>query len=131
MRPVEPRFLKSGFLFVLAAFADDVGDVVVALFLLLDERRLFGLLDLDVVVAFGGFAVGLLARGLGVGVLERNQLDVGGLRLGGLGSSACRGGRSSRSGCGRRGRGLRRGRAPPARRSRTPCRISGRRSGPC
>src|SRR5436853_82384 len=49
---MAPR--KSGFLFVFAAFADDVGDVVVALFLLFDEGGFFGLLDLEVVVAFDG-----------------------------------------------------------------------------
>src|SRR5712672_4595161 len=64
---------KSGFLFVFAAFADDVGDVVVALFLLFDEGGFLGLLDLEVVLALDGFAF-LLAGGFGVGVLKRDEL---------------------------------------------------------
>src|SRR5258708_32785589 len=91
---VEDRVPKSGFFFVLAAFTDDVGDVVVTLFGLLDERRLFGLLDLDIVLAFRG-GLALLARGLSIGVFERHQLDVGVFRrlgLGFLGRCAGRGG---------------------------------------
>ena len=64
----DERIPKSGFLFVLRTVADDVGDIVVALFLLLNERSFLGLLDLDVVVAlcaFGG--LGLRALRLGVG----------------------------------------------------------------
>src|SRR5207248_7294465 len=76
---VDDRVPKSGFFLVLAAFTDDVGDVVIALFGLLDERRLFGLLDLDIVLAFRG-GLALLARGLGVGVFERHELNVGVLR---------------------------------------------------
>src|SRR5262249_20638989 len=75
------RKIRSGFLFVFAAFADDAGYVVVAFFLLFDERRLFGLLDLDIVVTLGRSGAILLAGRLGVGVLQRNQFDVGGLRL--------------------------------------------------
>ena len=72
---------------------------------LFDEGRLFGLLDLDIVVAFDGLAFGLLALGLGVGVLERDELDVGGLRRLGLGFLGLRGGRGGRcSGSGRGGR---------------------------
>src|SRR4029078_6703844 len=88
--------LRSGLLLVLAALADNVGDVLVALLGLLDEGRLLGLLeegrllgllDLDVVVglALGGLGRGLLALGLSVGVLQRNQFDVGVLRRFGLG----------------------------------------------
>ena len=67
------------FLFVFAAFADDVGDVVVALFLLFNEGGFLGLLDLEIVVALDSFAF-LLAGGFGVGVLKRDELDVGRLR---------------------------------------------------
>ena len=74
---MAPR--KSGFLFVFAAFADDVGDVVVALFLLFNEGGFLGLLDLEIVVALDSFAF-LLAGGFGVGVLKRDELDVGRLR---------------------------------------------------
>src|SRR5881394_2365142 len=86
---------KSGFLFVFAAFADDVGDVVVALFLLFDEGGFLGLLDLEVVLALGGFAF-LLAGGFGVGVLQRDELDVGRLRQLDFGLLGFRGGGSSR-----------------------------------
>src|SRR3954469_4976216 len=86
---------KSGFLFVFAAFADDVGDVVVAFFLLFDEGGFLGLLDLEIVVALDGFAV-LLAGGFSVGVLKRDKLDVGGLRQFGFGLLRLRGGGSGR-----------------------------------
>ena len=79
---IDPDYIigtASRLLLVLAAFADDVGDVVVALFLLLDERRLFGLLDLDIVVS-GGRGFALLALGLGVGVLQRDEFGVRRLR---------------------------------------------------
>src|SRR3954462_13468508 len=91
----DERFLKSGFLFVFAAFADDVGDIVVALFLLFDEGGLFGFLDLEIVVAFDGLAL-LLAGGFCVGVLKRDKLDVSGLRQFGFGLLGLRGGGSSR-----------------------------------
>src|SRR5437763_13127411 len=93
---MAPR--KSGFLFVFAAFADDVGDVVVALFLLFDEGGFFGLLDLEVVVAFDGIALRFLAGGLGVGVLKRDEFDVGRLRQFDFGLLCFRGGGSSRCG---------------------------------
>jgi hypothetical protein len=54
---VNDRIPKSGFFLVLAAFTDDVGDVVITLFGLFDERSLFGLLDFDIVVARGGIAL--------------------------------------------------------------------------
>src|ERR1043165_7919653 len=88
---------KSGFLFVFAAFADDVGDVVVALFLLFDEGGFFGLLDLEIVLGLDGFAF-LLAGGFGVGILKRDELDVGRLRqfdFGFLGFRCGGGGRCS------------------------------------
>src|SRR5882757_8349101 len=102
---MAPR--KSGFLFVFAAFADDVGDVVVALFLLFDEGGFFGLFDFEVVFALGGFAVRFLAGGFGVGVLKRDELDVGRLRQLGFGllgfcggGSRCGGNAGSSRGCG-------------------------------
>src|SRR5436190_23383298 len=86
---------ESGFLFVFAAFADDVSDVVVTLFLFFDEGGFLGLLDLEVVLALGGFAF-LLAGGFGVGVLKRDELDVGRLRQLDFGLLGFRGGGSSR-----------------------------------
>src|SRR5262245_6991893 len=102
---------SSRLLFVLDV-ADDVGHVLVAFLLLLDEGGIVHaliVLDLDLVVAaFGRLAIaGLLALALGIRLLERDELGVGGLRchrrffLGGgcggagryrLGSSACAGG---------------------------------------
>src|SRR5262245_65063193 len=67
-------------LVVLATFTDNIGDVVVALLLLLDEGRLLGLLDLEIVLALRGNGLALLALGLGIGLFERNQLGVLGLR---------------------------------------------------
>src|SRR6478736_2178319 len=93
---MAPR--KSGFLFVFAAFADDVSDVVVALFLFFDEGGFLGLLDLEVVVAFDGIALRFLAGGLGVGVLKRDELDVGRLRQFGFGFLGFRGCGCSRCG---------------------------------
>ena len=99
---MAPR--KSGFLFVFAAFADDVGDVVVALFLLFNEGGFLGLLDLEIVVALDSFAF-LLAGGFGVGVLKRDELDVGRLRQFDFGLLGLRGGGGSRRGSTSRGRG--------------------------
>ena len=82
MRTLPP--VVTPLFFVLAAFTDDVGDIIVPLFLFFDEGGLFGFLDLDI-VAVRGIAGDLLAFGLGVGVLKRNELDVRGLRRRGLG----------------------------------------------
>src|SRR5215216_1085844 len=93
---VDDRTPKSGFFLVLAPLTDNVGDVVITLFGLLDERSLFGLLDFDILVARG--CVALLALSFSIGVFERHQLNVGvfrHLRLGFLGRRACSGG----SGC--------------------------------
>src|SRR5829696_6593474 len=83
-------------LFVLAALADDVGDVLVTLFGFFDEgvERLVAL-DLDVFALRGlALSCGLgAATGLRVSVFERNQLRIRGLGclgLGLLGRRACR-----------------------------------------
>ena len=62
----------SSLLFVFTPFADDAGDIVVAFFFF-DERRLFSLFDLDIVIGRG---IHFPAGGLGVRVLQRNQLRV-------------------------------------------------------
>src|ERR1700710_540043 len=62
----------SALLFGLRAVADDVGDVIVAVFRLFDERSPFGLLHFQFVVD-----ISLLASArLGVGILERHQFVV-------------------------------------------------------
>src|SRR5689334_21282500 len=78
-------------LFVVLTLADDIGDVVVGLFLLLDEGCIVhALIDLDVVLgSFGPFGA-LLALRLGVSILERDELSVLGLRHHGLFLTRCR-----------------------------------------
>src|SRR6202166_470035 len=67
-------------LLVAADVADDVGDVLVALFLVGDEGRIVivvvfdGLVDLDVVFGLGNDGLDLAGVLLGVGFLERHQL---------------------------------------------------------
>src|SRR5712691_7815844 len=74
---------RSGLLLVLDV-ADDVGDVLVAFLLLLDEGSVVHalVLELDLFLgALGCLALGrLLALGLRVSLLERNELGLGGLR---------------------------------------------------
>ena len=74
-------------LFVTADVADDVGDVLVAFFLVGDEGRIVivivfdGLVDLDVVFRFGNDGLDLAGVLLGIGLLERDQFfGLGGLR---------------------------------------------------
>src|ERR1700688_4713341 len=67
-------------LLVAADVADDVGDVLVALFLIGDEGGIVivivfdGLVDLDVVFRLGNDGLDLAGAFLGVGFLERHQL---------------------------------------------------------
>src|SRR5580700_6304893 len=67
-------------LLVAADVADDVGDVLVAFFLVGDEGRIIiivvfdGLVDLDVVFRFGNHGLDLAGVLLRVGFLERHQL---------------------------------------------------------
>src|SRR3954447_24826391 len=90
-------------LFVASDVADDVGDVLIAFFLVGNEGGIVvviafdGLVDLDVVFRFGNHGLDLAGVLLGVGLLERDQLfGLGGLRLIGSG-----GGRSGgRRACG-------------------------------
>src|SRR5215813_11084241 len=72
-------------LFVILTLADDIGDVVVGLFLLLDEGGIVqALIDLDVVLGPFGRLSALLALRLGVSILERHELSLLGLRHNGL-----------------------------------------------
>src|SRR3954464_2559652 len=79
---VRPGTGQVSSLFLVGHVADDVGDVLVTLLLLLDEGRIVkGLIDLDVVAALGYFALGaLLALRLGIGFLERDEFGVRRLR---------------------------------------------------
>src|SRR6202040_1253203 len=67
-------------LLVAADVADDIGDVLVAFFLVGDEGGIIivvvfdGLVDLDVVFRFGNDGLDLAGILLGVGLLERHQL---------------------------------------------------------
>src|ERR1700731_2765383 len=67
-------------LLVAGNVADDVGDVLVAFFLVGDEGRIIivvvfdGLVDLDIVFRFGNDSLDLAGVLLGVGFLERHQL---------------------------------------------------------
>src|SRR5918999_1797773 len=104
-------------LFVTSDVADDVGNVLIALFLVGNEGRIVvvivldGLVDLDIVFRFGNHGLDLAGVLLGIGLLERDQFFcLGGLRhIGGSGSR--RGGCSARgiatSGSRRRDRGNR------------------------
>src|SRR6478609_4006829 len=90
-------------LFVASDVADDVGDVLIAFFLVGNEGGIVvviafdGLVDLDIVFRFGNHGLDLAGILLGVGLLERDQLfGLGGFRQIGSG-----GGRSgSRGACG-------------------------------
>src|SRR5260370_37336714 len=80
-------------LFVAADVANDIGDVLVAFFLVGDEGGIIvvivfdGLVDLDIVFRFGNDRLDLAGVLLGVGLLERDQLfGLGGLRHIGGGS---------------------------------------------
>src|SRR6185437_5536817 len=67
-------------LFVAADVADNVGNVLLALFFVGDEGRIIivivfnGLVDLDIVFGFGNDGLDLAGVLLGVGFLERHQL---------------------------------------------------------
>src|SRR4051812_35768921 len=86
-------------LFVAADVADDVGDVLVAFFLVGDEGRIIvvivfdGLVDFDVVFRFGNHGLDLAGVLLGVRLFQRDQF----LGLGGFRRIGGRGRRSSRS----------------------------------
>src|SRR5947199_9226682 len=87
-------------LFVASDITDDVGDVLIALFLVGNEGGIIvviafdGLVDLDVVFRFGNHGLDLAGILFGVGLLERDQL----FGLGGLGLMGSSGGRSSGGG---------------------------------
>src|SRR5882757_9567288 len=67
-------------LFVAADVADNIGDVLVAFFLIGDEGRIIviiafdGLVDLDIVFGFGNDGLDLAGLLLGIGFLKRHQL---------------------------------------------------------
>src|SRR6186713_1558464 len=67
-------------LFVASDVADDVGDVLIAIFFVGNEGGIVvviafdGLVDLDVVFRFGNHGLDLAGILLGVGLFERNQL---------------------------------------------------------
>src|SRR5262245_27450845 len=96
----RPKVLT--FLFVVRGVSDQIGDIVIAFFVLFDERSLFGLLHLDIVIALVAFSGGLLAAAglLGIGVLQGHELDVGclGLVFLRLGARSSSGGSGCRSG---------------------------------
>src|SRR5690242_2603730 len=90
-------------LFVASDITDDVGDVLVTLFLVGNEGGIViviafnGLVDLDVVFRFGNHGLDLAGIFFGIGLLERDQLfGLGGLRQ--IGSGGSRSG--SGSACG-------------------------------
>src|SRR5580704_17933008 len=85
-------------LLVAGNVTNDVGDVLVAFFLVGDEGRIIvvvvfdGLVDLDVVFRFRNDGLDLAGVFLGIGFLERHQfLGLGGLRrsFGGSGGRGC------------------------------------------
>src|SRR4029079_13998820 len=86
-------------LFVAADIANDVGDILVAFFLVGDEGRIIvvivfdGLVDFDVVFRFGNVGLDLARVFLGIGLFQRDQF----LGLGGFRRIGGRGRRSSRS----------------------------------
>src|SRR5262245_34274534 len=77
---------RSSVLLVLAVAPDDVGDVVALVFVRLQEGVVLGAVvgDLDILLLGLGVAVGrgllLGAAALRIRLLERNELDVRGLR---------------------------------------------------
>src|SRR5882757_9583598 len=97
-------------LLVAADVANDVGDVLVAFFLVGDEGRIVvivvfdGLVDFDIVFRFGNDGLDLAGVLLGIGFLERHQLfGLGGLgRFCGGGSGRCCRGARGRVGTGPR-----------------------------
>src|SRR6478736_8839000 len=88
-------------LFVAADIANDVGDILVAFFLVGDEGRIIvvivfdGLVDFDVVFRFGNDGLDLASVLLGIGLFQRDQfLGLGGFRrVGGCGRRSSRGAR--------------------------------------
>src|SRR5208337_1726466 len=77
-----PRRNLLGLLLVVHV-ADDVGHVLVALFLFLDEGGVVHPLVFQLDLLFGSLdrlPFGLLALGFGVGFLKRNEFGLGGLR---------------------------------------------------
>ena len=64
---------------VLALAADDVGDVVALVLVGLEERCVVGRIVGDFDFFFLALDRRLLALGLGVGLFERDELDLGGL----------------------------------------------------
>src|SRR5262249_19655034 len=85
---------RSSLFFFLNRLADDVGHVGVAFFLLLDEGRIVEALVAHLDFLFfaccrclGGSR--LLALLFGLGVLERNEFGVGGLRYNSFGWRRC------------------------------------------
>src|SRR6476619_1326075 len=86
----------SAFFFFLDRFTDDVGHIGVAFFLFLDERGIVHafVANLDFFLFALGLRVGgrrFLALLLGLGVLERNEFRVYGLRHNALGRGHRRG----------------------------------------
>src|SRR5882724_3584243 len=88
-------------LFVVADVANDVGHVLVALFLVGDEGGIVvvivldGLVDLDIFFRFGNHGLDLARVLLGVGLFQRHQfLGLGGLRRVGGGGGGGSGARS-------------------------------------
>src|SRR5437762_1369789 len=79
-------------IFVAADVANDVGDVLVAFFLVWNEGRIIivivfdGLVDLDIVFRFGNRGFDLAGVLFGIGLLQRDQfLGLGGFRRIGCG----------------------------------------------
>src|SRR3954466_14826311 len=81
-------------LFVTADITNDVGDVLIAFFVVGDKGRIIvvivldGLIDFDVVLGFGHDGLDLAGVLLGIGLLERDLLDLRRLRRG-VGGSGC------------------------------------------
>src|SRR5260221_7689806 len=74
-------------LFVAADVANDVGDVLVAFFLVGNEGRIIivivfdGLVDLDIIFRFGNHGLDLAGVLFGIGLFQRDQfLGLGGVR---------------------------------------------------
>src|ERR1700757_1803842 len=77
---VDHTSARSSSLLIAADIADDVGHVLIALFLVGDEGRIVvvividRLVDLDIVLRFGNDGLDLAGVLLGIGFLERHQL---------------------------------------------------------
>src|SRR3954452_1565311 len=101
-------FHRSGLissLFITTDITNDVGDVLIALFLVGNEGRIIvivvvdGLVDLDIVFRFGNCGLDLAAVLLGIGLLERDRLfGLGRLRRGVCGCSVAGFGAAGRAG---------------------------------